>query len=427
MSGWSSGGNLALNAAQTGVPLARIALFEPNAAVDDTRPPLPADYVQRRRRGRRGPSRRRRRPVHDRGRHDAGRHGRGHARRGLVGRAWKPSRRPSPTTDARVGDALSGKPLRPDLWNRGRPCPRDARRGHPGPAMAAGARAIAAHLPTATLAGNGQEHSTTLAVLAAALRGFVEENADVDDRGATEFISIDGVVEAPGGEDFKYPDWSFGTRPWTRSRKVQGARGAGSAALLSTHHLRGVRAGVAAVRGELADKYNNMPKYVVSRTLTDPEWANTTVLSGDLSTRCPGSSGDRRRDLGRRQHPARSSPARSIWSTRSTSWSRRSSGHGRTSGRPRRTRALWTLTEATIYGDSTGHQLPPKATPRGARARSAAGNAARPWVRGLQPLDPGKAYRMLATIVLIIGLVLNALVAGLYFAFTTAVARPGLH
>jgi dihydrofolate reductase len=34
--------------------------------------------------------------------------------------------------------------------------------------------------------------------------------------------------------------------------------------------------------GEFADKFNNMPKYVVSSTLADPEWNNTTVLSGDL-------------------------------------------------------------------------------------------------------------------------------------------------
>src|SRR5690606_28698661 len=43
--GWSSGGNLALNAANHGVPMGRIALFEPNAAIDDSRPPLPPDYV----------------------------------------------------------------------------------------------------------------------------------------------------------------------------------------------------------------------------------------------------------------------------------------------------------------------------------------------------------------------------------------------
>ncbi len=36
------------------------------------------------------------------------------------------------------------------------------------------------------------------------------------------------------------------------------------------------------VEGEFADKFNTMPKYVVSSTLTDPEWNNTTVLRGDV-------------------------------------------------------------------------------------------------------------------------------------------------
>jgi dihydrofolate reductase len=34
--------------------------------------------------------------------------------------------------------------------------------------------------------------------------------------------------------------------------------------------------------GEFADKFNNMPKFVVSSKLEDPEWANSTVLKGDL-------------------------------------------------------------------------------------------------------------------------------------------------
>jgi len=35
--------------------------------------------------------------------------------------------------------------------------------------------------------------------------------------------------------------------------------------------------------GEFADKFNNMPKYVVSSTMQEPEWNNSTVLRGDLS------------------------------------------------------------------------------------------------------------------------------------------------
>ncbi|MFD1542700.1 alpha/beta fold hydrolase [Nonomuraea guangzhouensis] len=45
--GWSSGAVLALHAAAAGLPITRLALFEPPFVVDDGRPPLPADYVQR--------------------------------------------------------------------------------------------------------------------------------------------------------------------------------------------------------------------------------------------------------------------------------------------------------------------------------------------------------------------------------------------
>jgi pimeloyl-ACP methyl ester carboxylesterase len=45
--GWSSGAVLALDAAAAGLPIARLALFEPPFVVDDSRPPLPADYVER--------------------------------------------------------------------------------------------------------------------------------------------------------------------------------------------------------------------------------------------------------------------------------------------------------------------------------------------------------------------------------------------
>jgi pimeloyl-ACP methyl ester carboxylesterase len=76
-----------------------------------------------------------------------------------------------------VGDALSGKPLRADLWDRV-DVPVLVMHGvDTWPAMAAGARAVAAHLPTATLEPvPGQEHSTTPDVLAAALRAFIQGN-----------------------------------------------------------------------------------------------------------------------------------------------------------------------------------------------------------------------------------------------------------
>jgi len=175
--GWSSGGNLALNAAQAGVPIARIALFEPNAAVDDARPPLPEDYVERLDAA-----------VAD------GRPGDAVALfmtaavmmppemvDGMRGQDWWQGLEaiaPTIAYDGRqVGDALSGKPLRAELWD-GVDVPVLVMHGiDTWPAMVAGARAVAAHLPAATLQPvPGQAHSTTPDVLAAALRAFIKEN-----------------------------------------------------------------------------------------------------------------------------------------------------------------------------------------------------------------------------------------------------------
>jgi len=100
----------------------------------------------------------------------------------------------------------------------------------------------------------------------------------------TEFISLDGVVQAPGGEDFKYPNWSFEFDRGAEGErfKVDEALGA-DALLLGRRTYEGFAAAWPGYEGELADKYNGMPKYVVSRTLEEPEWHNTRVLTGDLA------------------------------------------------------------------------------------------------------------------------------------------------
>ncbi|MGH3244103.1 MAG: dihydrofolate reductase family protein [Spirillospora sp.] len=100
----------------------------------------------------------------------------------------------------------------------------------------------------------------------------------------TEFISMDGVTEAPGGEEFKYPNWSFefDRGPDGEQFKTDEALAA-TALLLGRATYEGFASAWPQYKGELADKYNGMPKYVVSGTLTDPEWRNTTVLSGDLT------------------------------------------------------------------------------------------------------------------------------------------------
>ena len=99
----------------------------------------------------------------------------------------------------------------------------------------------------------------------------------------TEFISLDGVVQAPGGEDFKYPNWSFefDRGDVGEQFKVDEALGA-EALLLGRKTYEGFAAAWPQYEGELADKYNGMPKYVVSSTLADPEWNNTRVLSGGM-------------------------------------------------------------------------------------------------------------------------------------------------
>ncbi|GAA4516053.1 dihydrofolate reductase family protein [Actinoallomurus oryzae] len=99
----------------------------------------------------------------------------------------------------------------------------------------------------------------------------------------TEFISLDGVAQAPGGEDFKYANWSFDFDRGEEGErfKLDEALGA-EALLLGRRTYEGFAAAWPRYEGELADKYNGMPKYVVSSTLTHPEWNDTRVLSGGL-------------------------------------------------------------------------------------------------------------------------------------------------
>jgi dihydrofolate reductase len=101
----------------------------------------------------------------------------------------------------------------------------------------------------------------------------------------TEFISVDGVIEDPGGsEDFKYGGWSFEFSRGDEGDqfKLDETRNSG-ALLLGRTTYEGFADAWPQRDGEFADLFNNMPKYVVSSTLTDPEWNNSTVIDpGDL-------------------------------------------------------------------------------------------------------------------------------------------------
>jgi dihydrofolate reductase len=100
----------------------------------------------------------------------------------------------------------------------------------------------------------------------------------------TEFVSLDGVIEDPGGAgDFKYSGWSFEIPRGDEGEKFKLDETMESEALLLGRvTYEGFADAWPSRGGEFADKFNNMPKYVVSSTLEDPEWTNSTVLDGDL-------------------------------------------------------------------------------------------------------------------------------------------------
>ena len=103
----------------------------------------------------------------------------------------------------------------------------------------------------------------------------------------TEFITLDGVIEDPGGaESFERGGWAFkfDRGPDGDNFKLDEVMAA-DALLLGRVTYEGFAAAWPDRKDEagFADKFNAMPKYVVSSTLGEPEWENTTVLKGDLA------------------------------------------------------------------------------------------------------------------------------------------------
>jgi dihydrofolate reductase len=96
----------------------------------------------------------------------------------------------------------------------------------------------------------------------------------------TEFVSLDGVVEDPGGsEDFKYGGWSFEFDRGADGNQFKLDEAfASEALLLGRVTFEGFAEAWPSREGEFADKFNSMPKYVVSSTLEKADWTNSTVL-----------------------------------------------------------------------------------------------------------------------------------------------------
>lgn len=103
----------------------------------------------------------------------------------------------------------------------------------------------------------------------------------------TEFVSLDGVIEAPGGgEDYRHAGWTFEI-----DRGEEGDRFkldelvAAEAQLLGRVTYEGFAAAWPTMEdgAGFAEKMNSMPKYVVSSTLREASWSNTTILRGEIA------------------------------------------------------------------------------------------------------------------------------------------------
>ncbi len=98
----------------------------------------------------------------------------------------------------------------------------------------------------------------------------------------SEFISVDGVVEAPGGEPgYRHSGWTFDLEEdqtmydykFTETQEAD-------ALVLGRRTYEGFAAAWPGRDGDFADTFNAMPKHVVSRTLTAPSWNNSHVVDG---------------------------------------------------------------------------------------------------------------------------------------------------
>lgn len=103
----------------------------------------------------------------------------------------------------------------------------------------------------------------------------------------TEFVSLDGVIEAPGGgEDYRHGGWTFEIERGEEGDKFKmDELVEAEAQLLGRVTYEGFAAAWPTMEDEagFAEKMNSMPKYVVSSTLESADWENSTILSGDLA------------------------------------------------------------------------------------------------------------------------------------------------
>jgi dihydrofolate reductase len=101
----------------------------------------------------------------------------------------------------------------------------------------------------------------------------------------SQFVSLDGVFEDPGGSE----GWDRGGWAFQFDRGAEGDKFkldevmASDALLLGRVTYEGFAEAWPSRTGDFADKFNGMPKYVVSTTMDEGEWNNSTVIKGDVA------------------------------------------------------------------------------------------------------------------------------------------------
>ena len=101
----------------------------------------------------------------------------------------------------------------------------------------------------------------------------------------SQFVTVDGVIDDPGGsEGLDRGGWAFQFDRGEEGDKFKlDEVMASEALLLGRVTYEGFAAAWPSRSGDFADKFNNMPKYVVSTTLDDPEWNNSTVIKDNVA------------------------------------------------------------------------------------------------------------------------------------------------
>ncbi|GAB3605532.1 dihydrofolate reductase family protein [Conyzicola nivalis] len=95
----------------------------------------------------------------------------------------------------------------------------------------------------------------------------------------TEFISLDGVIDSPGNGPYPHAGWTFKNVPFVaEAYEIKGREQVEATAMLMGRVSYDEFAPVWPSMTDEFPQYNAMPKYVVSTTLENPEWNNTSVL-----------------------------------------------------------------------------------------------------------------------------------------------------